>query len=362
MLGRTAEALEAQPRGRRPGPRARRRLLDHVRAGDRVDPRQILHDVDGTRTLADQVLQLKAEATLGAWVSFADAIRAWTMAELASYDEGLDLLRQALIELQAAGMGMFMPWTFSSVPDLCVRAGRVDRGSSVLGRGDGVIAAQRARWWEAELMRQRAGARACDGRGRGGRAAAARGPRAGARAGGPRARAARRAQPNAACSPRPTRARHLAYCTTTWSDRSTTCCWRPSRPQAPAGEGRGPGGAMVTAPCGRSLPSSAPDPRCCSPAASWSTCAAGHRAAGLVPGAGGPERRPRRSRARRQAAWQPAPEQRALARSYATSTARPPARPRRSKEVIKASRATFEDGKLEAGVVADLRKLPTRTR
>lgn len=28
------------------------------------------------------------------------------------------------------------------------------------------------------------------------------------------------------------------------------------------------------------------------------------------------------------------------------------------KEVIKASRATFEDGKLEAGVVADLRKLP----
>lgn len=29
------------------------------------------------------------------------------------------------------------------------------------------------------------------------------------------------------------------------------------------------------------------------------------------------------------------------------------------KEVIKASRATFEDGELEAGVVADLRKLPT---
>ncbi|MCY1058720.1 adenylate/guanylate cyclase domain-containing protein [Nannocystis sp. SCPEA4] len=156
MLGRTAEALE-----RSRVSVALARELGHgfsttFALVTAAILRQILHDVDGARTHADQVIQLKAEATLGAWVSFADAIRAWTMAELGQHDEGLDMLRQALIELQAAGMGMFMPWTFSVFSDLCVRAGRVDEGLSVLSEAMESSRLSGARWWEVELMRQRA--------------------------------------------------------------------------------------------------------------------------------------------------------------------------------------------------------------
>ncbi|PCC66862.1 Adenylate and Guanylate cyclase catalytic domain-containing protein [Nannocystis exedens] len=156
MLGRTAEALE----------RSRVSIALARELGHGFSTtfalvvasilRQILRDVEGARTHADQVYQLKAEATLGAWVSFADAIRAWAMAELGQHDEGLDLLRQALIELQAAGMGMFMPWTFSVFADLCIRAGRIDEGLSVIGEAMESSRLSGARWWEAELMRQRA--------------------------------------------------------------------------------------------------------------------------------------------------------------------------------------------------------------
>ncbi|MDC0671522.1 hypothetical protein [Nannocystis radixulma] len=57
--------------------------------------------------------------------------------------------------------------------------------------------------------------------------------------------------------------------------------------------------------------------------------------------------------------WLPAPEHegRKELRNFHRKAARSAPE---VKEVIKASRATFEDGKLEAGVVADLRKLPTQ--
>jgi class 3 adenylate cyclase/predicted ATPase len=156
MLGRTAEALE-----RSRVSVALARELGHgfsttFALVTAAILRQILRDVDGARAHADAVIQLKSEATLGAWVSFADAIRAWAMAELGQVEEGLDLLRQALIELQAAGMGMFMPWTFSVFADLCVRAGNADEALSVLTEALESSRLSGARWWEAELLRQQA--------------------------------------------------------------------------------------------------------------------------------------------------------------------------------------------------------------
>lgn len=155
-LGHTAEALE-----RSRVSVALARELGHgfsttFALGIAAILRQILRDVDGARAHADAVHQLRAEASLGTWHSFAEAIRAWAMAELGQIDEGLDLLRQALIELQAAGMGMFLPWAFSVFSDLCVRAGKPDEALPVLDEALEASRMSGARWWAAELMRLRA--------------------------------------------------------------------------------------------------------------------------------------------------------------------------------------------------------------
>lgn len=155
-LGRTSEALE-----RSRVSVALARELGHgfsttFALGIAAILRQILRDVDGARGHADAVIQLRAEASLGTWHSFAEAIRAWAMAELGQIDEGLDLLRQALIELQAAGMGMFLPWAFSVFSDLCVRAGKPDEALPVLDEALEASRLSGARWWASELMRLRA--------------------------------------------------------------------------------------------------------------------------------------------------------------------------------------------------------------
>ena len=156
VLGRTGEALE-----RSRVSVALARELGHgftttFALGIAAILRQVLRDVDGARAHADAVIQLRAEASLGTWHSFAEAIRAWAMAELGQVEEGLDLLRQALIELQAAGMGMFLPWAFSVFADLCKRAGKHDEALVVLDEALGSSTISGARWWAPELMRLRA--------------------------------------------------------------------------------------------------------------------------------------------------------------------------------------------------------------
>lgn len=156
MVGRTSEALE---RSRVAVGLARE--LGHgfstaFALGVAAILRQILRDVDGARAHADAVIQLSAEASLGTWHGFAEAIRAWAMAELGQADEGADLLRQALVELQAGGTGIFLSWAFSVFADLSLRAGRAAEARGVVAEAIEGARIGGARWWEAELLRIRA--------------------------------------------------------------------------------------------------------------------------------------------------------------------------------------------------------------
>lgn len=118
--------------------------------------KQIMGDVEGARALADSVIQLGSEASIGTWGHFAEAIRAWSMAELGQIDEGVDLLRQALVDLQVTGTGLFWPWALSVCADLSRRAGRHAEALSIAVEAIEACRLSGAQWWEAELLRLKA--------------------------------------------------------------------------------------------------------------------------------------------------------------------------------------------------------------
>ncbi|HEY8379561.1 MAG TPA: hypothetical protein VIK91_23875, partial [Nannocystis sp.] len=156
MLGRTGEALERSRVAVALARELGHGLSTTLALVMAAILRQNLGDIDGARGLADAVVQLKVEAHVGAWVGFADVVRAWAMSELGQVDEGLDMLRQALIELQAAGMGMLMPWVFSVLADLFMRSGRMDEADGVISEALASSQVSGARWLEPELLRQKA--------------------------------------------------------------------------------------------------------------------------------------------------------------------------------------------------------------
>jgi len=104
--------------------------------------------------------QVEAQALLGhehggaTGPSFAEVVQAWALARGGQVEEGLDLLRQAIVELQVAGVSVFWPWMLGVYADLCQHAGRHEEAAGHLR--DAIAAARRSgeRVWEPELLRK----------------------------------------------------------------------------------------------------------------------------------------------------------------------------------------------------------------
>lgn len=116
--------------------------------------RQIAGDDERARGHVEAQALLDNEHGSATWQSFAQVVQAWSLAGGGQIDEALDLLRQAMVDLQVAGMAVFWPWVLGVYADLCRRAGRDDEAITHL---QGAIAGARRsgeRVWEPELLRK----------------------------------------------------------------------------------------------------------------------------------------------------------------------------------------------------------------
>ena len=116
--------------------------------------RQIAGDDERARGHVEAQALLDNEHGSATWQSFAQVVQAWSLAGGGQIEEALDLLRQAMVDLQVAGMAVFWPWVLGVYADLCRRAGRDDEAITHL---QGAIEGARRsgeRVWEPELLRK----------------------------------------------------------------------------------------------------------------------------------------------------------------------------------------------------------------
>lgn len=116
--------------------------------------RQIAGDDEQARGHVEAQALLGNEHGSATWQSFAEVVQAWSMSGRGQIDEALDLLRQAMVDLQVAGMAVFWPWVLGVYADLCQRAGRHEEAKGHLR--DAIAGARRSgeRVWEPELLRK----------------------------------------------------------------------------------------------------------------------------------------------------------------------------------------------------------------
>jgi class 3 adenylate cyclase/tetratricopeptide (TPR) repeat protein len=117
--------------------------------------RQMAGDEPAARAQVEASAQLGREHGHNSWHSYAVVVQAWSMAEQGQVDEAIDQLRQAIVELQFAGMNLFWPWVLGVYADLCGRAGRGAEALALVTEAIGAARQSSARAWEAELLRKR---------------------------------------------------------------------------------------------------------------------------------------------------------------------------------------------------------------
>lgn len=117
--------------------------------------RQIAGDEPSARRLVEASVQLHNEHGQSGWYSFAEVVHAWSMAERDQVAEALDQLRQAIVDLQVAGMSLFWPWVLGVYADLCGRAGRCEEAIALVTEAIQSARQSDARVWEPELLRRK---------------------------------------------------------------------------------------------------------------------------------------------------------------------------------------------------------------
>ncbi len=117
--------------------------------------RQIAGDEPAARRQVDASTQLIGEYGKSGWYSFAEVVASWSMGERDQVHEALDQLRQAIVDLQVAGMSLFWPWVLGVYADLCGRAGRFDEAIALISEAIESARHSDARVWEPELLRKK---------------------------------------------------------------------------------------------------------------------------------------------------------------------------------------------------------------
>ncbi|MBK9755245.1 MAG: AAA family ATPase [Nannocystis sp.] len=117
---------------------------------------QLTGQVERAREQAQaQMLLGGQEHVAGTWHSFAQVVEAWSMAAQGQLEEATDLLRQAIVDLQVAGMSVFWPWVLGVYAELCEHAGRGDEALAHLHEALAASRQSGARVWESALLRRR---------------------------------------------------------------------------------------------------------------------------------------------------------------------------------------------------------------
>ena len=116
--------------------------------------RQIAGDDERARAHVEAQALLDNEHGTATWQSFAAVVQAWSLARRGQVEEGLDLLRQAMVDLQVAGMAVFWPWVLGIYADLCRRAGRHEEAVGHLREALAASRRSGERVWEPGLLRK----------------------------------------------------------------------------------------------------------------------------------------------------------------------------------------------------------------
>ena len=134
----------------------------------------ILRQLTGEALAAREQLQAQAQSLLvghehvsATWHNFTQVVEAWAMAQQGQLEEALDLLREAITELQVAGMSVFWPWVLGVYADLCEHAGRREEALTHLQEAIGASRQSGARVFESALLRRRGELLPSDGGGAG---------------------------------------------------------------------------------------------------------------------------------------------------------------------------------------------------
>ena len=117
--------------------------------------RQLAGDEPAASRQVEASLQLLREHGQSGWNCFAEVVQAWTKGERDQVHEALDELRQAIVDLQVAGMSLFWPWVLGVYADLCGRAGRGDEAIALITEAIESARHSDARVWEPELLRKK---------------------------------------------------------------------------------------------------------------------------------------------------------------------------------------------------------------
>lgn len=120
--------------------------------------RQLIGEVEPAReTLLAQAQSALVghEHVAATWHSFAQVVEAWSLAKEDQLEAAQDLLREAILDLQVAGMSVFWPWVLGVYADLCEHAGRREEALAHLHEAIGASRQSGARVFEASLLRRR---------------------------------------------------------------------------------------------------------------------------------------------------------------------------------------------------------------
>jgi len=112
---------------------------------------QIRHDVRAAQEAAEKVIALSAEHGLPDYLAFMTVQRGWAMVEQGRDEEGIAQIQEGLAASRARGAEMMRPYFLRMLAEACMKTGRLNDGLSVLREALVEVDAHENRMYEPEI-------------------------------------------------------------------------------------------------------------------------------------------------------------------------------------------------------------------
>ena len=116
---------------------------------------QTMRELDAALELADATIAISEQEGFPYYLTSAQIIRGWALAEIGQVEPGLRQMRDGLAALTATGVGLWLTNSLATLAEACGTAGQISEGLDALTEALDLTERDGERWWEAEIVRLR---------------------------------------------------------------------------------------------------------------------------------------------------------------------------------------------------------------
>ena len=116
---------------------------------------QMMREMDAALELAEATIAISEREGFPYYLTSAQIIRGWALAEIGQAEQGVRQMRDGLAALTANGVGLWLTNSLATLAEACGSAGQISEGLDTLAEALDLVQRDGERWWEAEIVRLR---------------------------------------------------------------------------------------------------------------------------------------------------------------------------------------------------------------